>query len=70
VIARHKTSISLEEAFWKALREIAGTQHTTLSNLVGSIDAGRDQDDNLSSAIRLFILDYYMSKCDGDGQPK
>ena len=58
VIAGHKTSVSLEDAFWKALKEIAGGQHITLSEVVGAIDAGREFG-NLSSAIRLFVLDFY-----------
>jgi predicted DNA-binding ribbon-helix-helix protein len=60
VIAGHKTSISLEDAFWKGLKEIAGIRNTTLSDLLTSIDAGRQQA-NLSSAIRLFILDFHRS---------
>jgi len=57
-IAGHKTSISLEDAFWKALWEIAGSRKMTLSELVASIDAEREHA-NLSSAIRLFVLDFY-----------
>jgi predicted DNA-binding ribbon-helix-helix protein len=57
VIAGHKTSVSLEDAFWKGLKEIAGARNTTLSDLISSIDAERKQA-NLSSAIRLFILDF------------
>lgn len=60
VIAGHKTSVSLEEAFWKGLKEIAVSQGTTLSDLVASIDKGRKQG-NLSSAIRLFVLDHYRA---------
>lgn len=56
VIAGHKTSISIEDAFWTELKEIAKLQQMTLSTLVGSIDAERWQG-NLSSAIRLFVLD-------------
>jgi predicted DNA-binding ribbon-helix-helix protein len=56
VIDGHKTSISLEDAFWRGLKEIAQDQHMTLSKLVGDIDANR-RDGNLSSAIRLFVLD-------------
>jgi|SRR5262245_15204268 predicted DNA-binding ribbon-helix-helix protein len=56
VIAGHKTSVSLEDAFWSALKEIAEQRQTTLSELVGSIDAAR-RHGNLSSAIRLFVLD-------------
>lgn len=58
VIAGHKTSVSLEDAFWDALKEIAGHRRLTLSDLVATIDSGRNQG-NLSSAIRLFVLDHY-----------
>jgi len=61
VIAGHKTSVSLEDAFWKALKEIAGTRDLTLSDLVASIDTDRRQG-NLSSAIRLFVLDHFRSQ--------
>jgi predicted DNA-binding ribbon-helix-helix protein len=60
VIAGHKTSVSLEDAFWKGLKEIAGTRHMTLSDLVSTIDSER-QHGNLSSAIRLFVLDHYRA---------
>ena len=56
-IAGHETSISLENAFWKALRQIAEVRSVTLSALVSQIDNER-QHDNLSCAIRLFVLDY------------
>lgn len=58
VIAGHKTSVSLEEAFWKGLKEIANNRELTLSDVVASIDTER-HNGNLSSAIRLFVLDYY-----------
>jgi predicted DNA-binding ribbon-helix-helix protein len=61
VIAGHKTSVSLEDAFWKGLKDIAGGRDTTLSELVASIDTER-RHGNLSSAIRLFVLDYYRSQ--------
>src|SRR4029450_4495659 len=51
VVAGHKTSVSLEDAFWKGLKEIAGGRHMTLSDLVGAIDAQR-RHGNLSSAVR------------------
>jgi predicted DNA-binding ribbon-helix-helix protein len=66
VIAGHKTSVSLEDAFWKGLKEIASARHMTLSDLVASIDGGRRQG-NLSSAIRLFVLDHYRSQAAGNG---
>jgi predicted DNA-binding ribbon-helix-helix protein len=56
VIGGHKTSVSLEDAFWCGLKEIAQGQHVTLSNMVANIDHDRQQS-NLSSAIRLFVLD-------------
>jgi predicted DNA-binding ribbon-helix-helix protein len=58
VVAGHKTSVSLEDAFWRGLKEIAGGRHVTLSDLVATID-GERQHGNLSSAIRLFVLDFY-----------
>jgi predicted DNA-binding ribbon-helix-helix protein len=56
VIAGHKTSVSLEDAFWSGLKEIARAQQATLSKTVAEIDKAR-QRGNLSSAIRLFVLD-------------
>jgi predicted DNA-binding ribbon-helix-helix protein len=58
----HKTSVSLEDAFWNGLKEIAAAQGTFMAQLIGSIDSER-QHPNLSSAIRLFVLDYYRSRC-------
>ena len=57
VICGHKTSVSLEDPFWKMLKEIAVFRKTTLSELVASIDQGRPEG-NLSSAIRLFVLEF------------
>jgi len=61
VVAGHKTSVSLEDAFWRGLKEIAGGRNVTLSDLVAAIDAARQQG-NLSSAIRLFVLDFYRKQ--------
>jgi predicted DNA-binding ribbon-helix-helix protein len=61
VIAGHKTSVSLEDAFWKGLKDIAGTRDMTLSELVAAIDSDR-RHGNLSSAIRLFVLDFYRGQ--------
>ena len=61
VIAGHKTSVSLEDAFWKGLKEIAGARNMTLSDIVASIDSQR-RHGNLSSAIRLFVLDHYRGQ--------
>ena len=61
VIAGHKTSVSLEDAFWKGLKEIATDRELTLSDMVASIDTVR-RHGNLSSAIRLFVLDHYRAR--------
>ena len=61
VIAGHKTSVSLEDAFWKGLKEIASGRDLTLSEMVATIDSARVQG-NLSSALRLFILDHYRAQ--------
>jgi predicted DNA-binding ribbon-helix-helix protein len=53
----HRTSVSLEDAFWKGLKESAGVRRMSLSKLIASIDVERRG--NLSSAIRLFVLDFY-----------
>jgi len=64
VIAGHKTSVSLEDAFWRGLKEIAIGRDKTLSDLVAEIDTER-QHGNLSSAIRLFVLDHYRAQTNG-----
>ena len=61
VVGGHKTSVSLEDDFWAALREIALRDRATLSGLVGSIDSER-QHGNLSSAVRLFVLNHYRQR--------
>jgi predicted DNA-binding ribbon-helix-helix protein len=58
VIAGHKTSVSIEDAFWTALKEIAQLRRQSVAELIGSIDGTR-RGSNLSSAIRVFVLDYY-----------
>src|SRR5690242_13405864 len=60
-VAGRKTSVCLEDAFWNSLKEIGVRRHMTLSALVTAIDAKRCHD-NLSSAIRLFILDFYLEQ--------
>jgi predicted DNA-binding ribbon-helix-helix protein len=54
-IAGHKTSVSLENAFWESLKDVARQRKMTLGDLVGQIDSERHAG-NLSSAIRLFVL--------------
>lgn len=59
-VSGHKTSVTLEEAFWNGLKEIASDRNLTLSELVTAIDAQR-LNANLSSALRLFVLDHYRA---------
>ena len=61
VVGGHKTSVSLEEAFWSGMKEISGARGTTLYRLVSEIDANRNQG-NLSSAIRRFVLDHFKGR--------
>jgi predicted DNA-binding ribbon-helix-helix protein len=61
VVAGHKTSVSLEDAFWRGLKDIASSRGMTLSDMVAAIDSHR-QHGNLSSAIRLFVLDHYRNQ--------
>ena len=58
VINGHKTSVSLEDAFWTDLKKIAQDRQVTLSELVTKIDGAREQS-NLSSAIRVFVLNHF-----------
>jgi predicted DNA-binding ribbon-helix-helix protein len=62
VIAGHKTSVSLEDAFWGNLKEIARSREMTLSKMVGYI-SGQRGDGNLSSSIRLFVLEHVRARC-------
>jgi predicted DNA-binding ribbon-helix-helix protein len=59
----HKTGVSLEEAFWTALKEIAATKNVRVATLAETIDSTRGNI-NLSSAIRLYVLDFYEHKKD------
>jgi predicted DNA-binding ribbon-helix-helix protein len=68
MVAGHKTSVSLEDAFWNGLKEIARERHMRLSELVAEIDAQR-QLGNLSSALRLFVLDFYRAQL-SDGKER
>jgi predicted DNA-binding ribbon-helix-helix protein len=56
-----KTSVSLEDAFWTALKEIAHFQRVSVSKLIAAIAAKRKQS-NLSSEIRIFVLEHFKNK--------
>ena len=67
ILNGRKTSVSVEDAFWKGLKEVAVKRLMTVSDLIGSIDATRQQR-NLSSALRVFVLEYYRSQVpNGEG---
>ncbi len=57
----HRTSVSLEDAFWAAFRDIAVAQGQPLNALAARIDETRQADEGLASAIRVFVLQYWMS---------
>ena len=61
IIDGFKTSVSLEEAFWKSLREIAHERNETLTQILTGIDERRKAK-NLSSTNRVFILEYYKGR--------
>jgi predicted DNA-binding ribbon-helix-helix protein len=63
VIGGHKTSVSLEEPFWNEVRAIADAQQVTVSSLLRRIDHER-QNTNLSSAIRVFVLQHVRELAD------
>ena len=61
-IAGHRTSISMEEPFWQALGEIAAARGMSLAAVIAEIDRSRPDGTNLSSAVRLSILDWYRGR--------
>jgi predicted DNA-binding ribbon-helix-helix protein len=63
LVAGHKTSVSLEAAFWDELRTIAAVRHTSVNSLIAEIDEARSG--NLSSAIRLYVLDWLRQRASG-----
>ncbi len=61
VVGGHKTSVSLEDAFWSSLKDIATRRGLPLSTQIDAIDRTR-KTANLSSAIRLFVLDHFRTR--------
>ena len=68
VLAGHKTSVSLEDAFWRGVKDIAASHQMTVADLVYSIGAKRGYG-NLSSAVRLFALNHYQARTSVVEQP-
>ena len=62
IIAGHKTSVSLEEPFWEELVKIAAFREISVSALIGEID--RTRNGNLSSALRLLVLEEFRQRAD------
>lgn len=59
-LKQHRTSVSLEDEFWRAFRDIAADQDRPINDLAAEIDAARGVETGLASAIRLYVLAYYQ----------
>ena len=60
-LRQHRTSVSLEDEFWTAFRDIAETQGRAINELAAEIDAARDIETGLATAIRLYVLAHYRA---------
>ena len=58
----HRTSVSLEDPFWRAFREIAAAEGKPVNQLAAEIDAERDIETGLASAIRVFVLEWFRKR--------
>ena len=58
-LRQHRTSVSLEDEFWQAFRDIAAKEGRALNELAAEIDEARGTDTGLATAIRLYVLAYY-----------
>lgn len=67
LIAGHRTSVSLEDAFWEAFKAIAADRKQSLNDLVTEID--RDRTGSLSGAIRVFVLDFHRTRAPDEERP-
>ena len=70
LIDGHRTSVSLEPAFWQALKDIAARRGDSLNRLVAAVDRERGAagGSNLSSALRVFVLEDLLGRCERTGQ--
>jgi len=57
----HRTSFSLEDEFWMELKAIAAARHISLASLIAEIDDQRGPESNLSSALRVYVLNWLKS---------
>ena len=58
----HRTSVSLEDEFWQAFRDIAMSKDIAINALAAEIDINRDPEIGLASAIRVFVLNWYRDR--------
>ena len=58
----HRTSVSLEESFWRAFRDIASEQNKPINQLAAEIDAARGTEAGLASAIRVYVLHHFRDR--------
>jgi predicted DNA-binding ribbon-helix-helix protein len=61
----HRTSVSLEDEFWIAFREIAQKKEIPINVLAAKIDVERDPETGLASAIRVYVLNWFKSHSGG-----
>jgi predicted DNA-binding ribbon-helix-helix protein len=61
-IARHASSVTLEQPFWEALKMIAADQGESINGLITKIDADKPTHANLSSAIRVYVLKHFQDE--------
>jgi predicted DNA-binding ribbon-helix-helix protein len=61
-LSGHRTSYSIEDEFQTALLKMADAQSVSLAKLIASIDEGRGEQSNLSSALRIAVLQYYQTR--------
>lgn len=66
----HRTSVSLEDSFWRAFREIAAERGLAINALAEAIDEGRAADVGLASAIRVFVLAHYRGQAASQTAPR
>lgn len=64
-LGRHRTSVSLEDAFWQGLKEAAVARSMGINALAAEIDAAREVETGLATAIRLFVLQFYKDRARG-----
>lgn len=58
----HRTSVTLEDEFWRAFREISSAKSLGINELAAEIDVDRGTDTGLATAIRLYVLAYYRAR--------